>query len=160
MSQKSGQLSSSRGINSLSSFDEAVLRDDCGVLIVPACDVDKIKALMLVYGVDKKLHIGYCHPRRLNISIRTLAGGTVNIGLDHRLIDDMEASIKSCMSFSLNVPKHSLVVIGVTYDDDLIKSNPLIKQRNTVSYDYAKVGSCDESMYSYTHNPYDTKFTL
>ena len=160
MSQKSGQLSSSRGINSLSSFDEAVLRDDCGVLIVPACDVDKIKALILVYGVDKELHIGYCHPRRLNISMRALTGGTINIGLDHRLIDDMEASIKSCMGFNLHIPKNSLVVVGVTYDDDLIKSNPLIKQRNTVSYDYAKVGSYDESMYSYTHNPYDTKYTL
>lgn len=159
MSQKSGQLSSSRGINSLSSFDEAVLRDDCGVIIVPAYDVDKIKSLILVYGVDKKLHIGYCHPRRLNISTHNL-GGTINIGLDHRLMDDMEASIKSCMGFSLHIPKNSLVVVGVTYDDDLIKSNPLIKQRNTVSYDYAKVGSCDESMYSYTHNPYDTKFTL
>ena len=160
MSQKSGQLSSSRGINSLSSFDEAVLRDDCGVLIVPACDVEKIKALILVYDIDKELNISYCHPRRLNLSIRASTGGTINIGLDHRLIDDMEASIKSCMGFSFHIPTNSLVVVGVTYDDDLIKSNPLIKQRDTITYDYAKVGSCDESMYSYAYNPYDTKYTL
>ena len=160
MSQKSGQLSSSRGINSLSNFAEAVLRDDCGVLIVPDCDVDKIKALMLVYGVDKELHVGYCHPRRLNISIRALTDSTIHIGLDHRLIDDMEASIKSSMGFNLHIPKNSLVVVGVTHDDELVKSNPLIRQKNVVSYDYAEIGSCDESVYSYAHNPYTNKFTL
>lgn len=164
MSQKLGQLSSSRGLNSLSSFEEAVLRDDCNAIIVPACDIDKIKAMMLVYDIEKDFIIGYCHPRRLNISMRTVSNTVFNIGLDHRLMPDMEASIRSSMKYSLHIPVNKLVVVGVTHDDELIKSNPLLRQEDTVMYDYIKNSPYDEThsykTHSYTYNPYDTKFTL
>lgn len=116
MSQKLGQLSSSRGLNSLSSFEEAILRDGCQAIFVPACDIDKIKALTLVYDIDKDFVYQYCHPRRMNINMRAMSQIEINIGLDHRLMGDMTASINSTMRYTKIITKGSVTIIGVTDD--------------------------------------------
>lgn len=160
MSQKLGQLSSSRGLNSLSSFEEAILRDGCQAIFVPACDIDKIKALTLIYNIDKDFVYQYCHPRRMNINMRAMSQIEINIGLDHRLMGDMTASINSTMKYTKIITKGSVIIIGVTDDMDLIKSSPVVEPAKFVYTKILDEHEYDEPMYSYTYNPYDTKFTL